>query len=269
MIRIQSVSEAIGYDFNKYNKLKVNSEDGEKVEFAANFLLETMEKALKAEEEIVKLKKKANRLSKQEEGIYRYSKPEKATQQGYFSFFYQSNYENEYFFNESPLSKKVVEYLIEREKVKYVGRIEHQGTPHKAWTVQDDDNVIDTNLKLRNELKDILSNMSLRKEIIKSAIVLKLQFGGDYFIDWLLEEKKFEIFIKGELDWVVFNGKNKLFLLDNVNELFLSSVNELVKEELIRTNNTNQIFCGRKFIKKNWTELENDIAYNYIFSEKA
>lgn len=130
------VSTYIGFDLIEWGVIQEEANELNGLRIAGDFLLSTMKKAIEGEQKIAAEKIRINKWYFENEGFYRFNRPEKALQQGRFSHIYETNSDNPvgaYIFDDSPIRPEIVEYLLDNQLIYCVGKIEHQGTLHTAY----------------------------------------------------------------------------------------------------------------------------------------
>jgi len=264
------VSTRINFDFNTWRIKQAQANNLVKIKEAADYLLIQMKNAVESEKIIVSEMKKTNRWHKKNEGFHLYKKPEKPSGEGYLTHIYKTNPDNPhqlFFYFDSPIKDEIIQFLIESESIKYIGRKKHQSELHKAWVVQEDEVEKNKRLALREKMKEVLKDTQRKKEIIKSVILLKFNFEGDYSINSLMSNSKFVVLTEGLKDLSITENKKSHIVQDNVNETFITIIKELEKNEIIRINKFGRFFPKTKYKLKVYDEIENELGYEYVIEE--
>lgn len=97
-------------------------------------LEKTLNAAFDAELQALDNKRRVNKWFEENMDHLYYPVPILVPDRGYFTFIYQQPTHKNYFFNDFPVQTEVVQWMLDNNKLEYYGEIQHQQTPHRAWT---------------------------------------------------------------------------------------------------------------------------------------
>jgi hypothetical protein len=127
------------FDFEDYEWIRLQQEafSEEGIMNAALYLWGRMKKAKKIEIWLLQSRKKINRWYQKNKGFKVYPDVHDFNYRGKFTHVYQYLDEEGYFYFESLITpSEIVKYMIGNQMLVPVGKIEHQNSPHSAWTIK-------------------------------------------------------------------------------------------------------------------------------------